>query len=58
MVAGIAQEAGGFATGAKDAPHDGLVMEAILTGRRNLVIRVVASTPVRVASSYRILIHC
>jgi hypothetical protein len=43
----IAQEAGGFVTGSKDAPHDGLVTEAILTGRRYLVIRGVAGTPVR-----------
>ncbi|KAI0301505.1 inositol monophosphatase [Russula brevipes] len=41
----IAQEAGGFVTGSKDAPHDGLVTEAILTGRRYLVIRGVAGTP-------------
>ncbi|KAI0299922.1 inositol monophosphatase [Russula brevipes] len=41
----IAQEAGGFVTGSKDAPHDGVVTEAILTGRRYLVIRGVAGTP-------------
>jgi myo-inositol-1(or 4)-monophosphatase len=54
----IAQEAGGFVTGSKDAPHDGLVTEAILTGRRYLVIRGVAGTSVRAAPSYRILMHC
>jgi hypothetical protein len=43
----IAQEAGGFVTGSKDVPHDGVVTEAILTGRRYLVIRGVAGTPVR-----------
>jgi hypothetical protein len=43
----IAQEAGGFVTGSKDAPHDGVVTEAILTGRRYLVIRGVAGTAVR-----------
>jgi myo-inositol-1(or 4)-monophosphatase len=41
----IAQEAGGFVTGSKDVPHDGVVTEAILTGRRYLVIRGVAGTP-------------
>ncbi|KAH9983876.1 inositol monophosphatase [Russula vinacea] len=40
----IAQEAGGFVTGSKDVPHDGVVTEAILTGRRYLVIRGVAGT--------------
>jgi myo-inositol-1(or 4)-monophosphatase len=54
----IAQEAGGFVTGSKNAPHDGLVTEAILTGRRYLVIRGVEGTPARVAPSYRILMHC
>ena len=43
----IAQEAGGFVTGSKDAPHDGVVTEAILKGRRYLVIRGVAGTSVR-----------
>src|SRR5258708_2277554 len=43
----IAQEAGGFVTGSKDAPHDGVVTQAILTGRRYLVIRGVAGTAVR-----------
>lgn len=43
----IAQEAGGFVTGSKDVPHDGVVTEAILTGRRYLVIRGVAGTSVR-----------
>jgi myo-inositol-1(or 4)-monophosphatase len=42
----IAQEAGGFVTGSKDVPHDGVVTEAILTGRRYLVIRGVAGTSV------------
>jgi myo-inositol-1(or 4)-monophosphatase len=42
----IAQEAGGFVTGSKNAPHDGIVTEAILTGRRYLVIRGVAGTAV------------
>ncbi|KAI9432008.1 hypothetical protein H4582DRAFT_2084105 [Lactarius indigo] len=41
----IAQEAGGFVTGSKAAPHDGVVTEVILTGRRYLVIRGVAGTP-------------
>ncbi|KAI9510769.1 inositol monophosphatase [Russula earlei] len=41
----IAQEAGAFVTGSKDAPHDGIVTEAVLTGRRYLVIRGVAGTP-------------
>jgi myo-inositol-1(or 4)-monophosphatase len=54
----IAQEAGGFVTGSKDAPHDGLVTEAILTGQCYLVIRGVAGTPVRAAPSYRTLMHC
>lgn len=39
----IAQEAGAFVTGSKDAPHDGVVTEAILTGRRYLVIRGVGN---------------
>lgn len=43
----IAQEAGGFVTGSKDAPHDGVVTEAILTGRRYLVIRGVGGSAVR-----------
>lgn len=43
----IAQEAGGFVTGSKDVAHDGVVTEAILTGRRYLVIRGVAGTSVR-----------
>ncbi len=43
----IAQEAGGFVTGSKDAPHDGVATESILTGRRYLVIRGVAGTAVR-----------
>ena len=43
----IAQEAGAFVTGSKDAPHDGVVTEAILAGRRYLVIRGVAGTLVR-----------
>ena len=43
----IAQEAGGFVTGSKDAPHDGVVTEGILTGRRCLFIRAVAGTAVR-----------
>ncbi|KAI9459665.1 inositol monophosphatase [Lactarius psammicola] len=47
----IAQEAGGFVTGSKAVPHDGVVTEAILTGRRYLVIRGVAGTPV--PSTYR-----
>ncbi|KAF8492820.1 inositol monophosphatase [Russula emetica] len=38
----IAQEAGGFVTGSKDTPHDGVVTESILTGRRYLIIRGVA----------------
>jgi hypothetical protein len=28
-------QAGGFATDSRDAPHDGVVMEAILTGLRH-----------------------
>jgi len=40
----IAQEAGGFVTGSKDAPHDGVVTEGILTGRRCLFIRGLAGT--------------
>jgi myo-inositol-1(or 4)-monophosphatase len=43
----IAQEAGGFVTGSKDTPHDGVVTESILTGRRYLIIRGVAGTSVR-----------
>ena len=35
----IAQEAGGFVTGSRDAPYDGVATEAILTGRRYLIIR-------------------
>ncbi|KAH9968312.1 inositol monophosphatase [Lactifluus volemus] len=41
----ILQEAGGFVTGSKDVLHDGIVTEAILTGRRYLAIRGVAETP-------------
>ncbi|KAI0319944.1 inositol monophosphatase [Amylostereum chailletii] len=41
----VAQEAGGFVTGSKDAAHDGDVTEAILTGRKYLVIRAIADTP-------------
>jgi hypothetical protein len=52
----IAQEAGGFATGSKDTPHDGVVTESILTGRRYLIIRGVAGTSVRrVPSKYSTL---
>ncbi|KAH9972687.1 inositol monophosphatase [Russula compacta] len=40
----IAQEAGGFVTGSKDSPHDGIVTEAVLAGRRYLIIRGVAGT--------------
>ncbi|KAI0040665.1 inositol monophosphatase [Auriscalpium vulgare] len=40
----IAQEAGGFVTGSKDAPHDGNVTEAILTGRKYLVVRGIAGS--------------
>ena len=47
----IAQEAGGFATGSKDTPHDGVVTESILTGRRYLIIRGVPGTSVRWAPS-------
>ena len=43
----IAQEAGCFVTGSKDAPHDGMITEAILMGRHYLVIRGVAGTSVR-----------
>ena len=35
------------ASGSKRALHDGVVTEAILTGRCYLVIRGVAGTPVR-----------
>jgi myo-inositol-1(or 4)-monophosphatase len=42
----IAQEAGGFVTGSKDCSHDGEVDEDILTGRKYLVIRGIADTPV------------
>ncbi|KAH9980599.1 inositol monophosphatase [Russula compacta] len=41
----ITQEAGGFVTGSKYSPHDGVVTEGILTGRRYLIIRGVAGTP-------------
>ena len=40
----IAKEAGGFVAGSRDAPHDGVVTEAILTSR--FVIRGVARTSV------------
>ncbi|THH10526.1 hypothetical protein EW146_g8345 [Bondarzewia mesenterica] len=40
----IAQEAGGFVTGGKDSLHDGDVTEAILTGRKYLVIRGIAGS--------------
>lgn len=50
----IAQEAGGFVTGSKDAPHDGDVTEDILTGRKYLVIRGIAATGVRTAPSYEV----
>ncbi|ETW79754.1 hypothetical protein HETIRDRAFT_63751 [Heterobasidion irregulare TC 32-1] len=40
----IAQEAGGFVTGSKDSPHDGDVTEAILTGRKYLVVRGIADS--------------
>ena len=49
----IAQEAGGFVTGSRDAAHDGVVTEAILTGRRYLVVRSVPATPVRADRAYR-----
>lgn len=47
----IAQEAGAFVTGSKDALHDGVVTEAILTGRRYLVIRGVGNA-VRAGPQY------
>jgi len=53
----IAQEAGGFATGSKDTPHDGVVTESILTGRRYLIIRGVAGTSVRPFKVYQDLTH-
>ncbi|KAA1471605.1 inositol monophosphatase [Dentipellis sp. KUC8613] len=40
----VAQEAGGFVTGSKDAPHDGDVTEDILVGRKYLVIRGIAGS--------------
>ena len=48
----IAQEAGGLVTGSKDAPHDGIVTEAILTGRRYLIVRGVPGTSVRADRAY------
>ena len=42
----IAQEAGGFVTGSKDSLHDGDVTEAILTGRKYLVVRGITDSEV------------
>ena len=54
----IVQEAGGFVTGSKDTPHDGVVTESILTGRHYLFIRGVAGTSVRRAlKGYRDPMH-
>jgi hypothetical protein len=49
-----AEEAGAFIIGSKDAPHDGVVTEAILTRRRYLVIRG-AGNAVRVGPQYQYL---
>jgi len=38
----IAQEAGGFVSGSAASPHDGAVGEAILTGRKYIVVRAIA----------------
>jgi len=43
----IAQEAGAFISGAPDAPHDGVVDEKILTGRKYIIVRGVAGLDVR-----------
>ncbi|KZS93045.1 inositol monophosphatase [Sistotremastrum niveocremeum HHB9708] len=40
----IAQEAGGFVSGASSAPHDGDVDENILTGRKYIVVRALPSS--------------
>lgn len=42
----IAQEAGCIVTGGHKAKHDGVVDEAVLTGRKYLVVRGIADSPV------------
>jgi len=50
----IAQEAGSFVTGSKDAPHDGPVTEAILTGRRYHVMFQSHLRRLKLAKQYKI----
>ncbi|KAH7104908.1 inositol monophosphatase [Auriculariales sp. MPI-PUGE-AT-0066] len=40
----IAQEAGGFVSGAPNSPHDGVIDEKLLTGRKYIVVRAVAGS--------------
>jgi hypothetical protein len=42
----IAQEAGCIVTGGHNAPHDGVIDEANLTGRKYLVVRPIAGSAV------------
>jgi myo-inositol-1(or 4)-monophosphatase len=39
-------------TGGPNSPHDGVVNEAVLTGRKYLVVRPIAGSPVRVTSTF------
>jgi myo-inositol-1(or 4)-monophosphatase len=43
----IAQEAGCFVTGGKNSAHGGAMDEAVLSGRKYLVVRAVADSAVR-----------
>ncbi|KAG9000329.1 hypothetical protein FRB94_011959 [Tulasnella sp. JGI-2019a] len=41
----IAQEAGGFVSGGREAAHDGECSEKVLLGRKYIVVRAIADTP-------------
>jgi len=41
----IAQEAGGFVSGAREVAHDGDFTEELLLGRKYIVVRAIADTP-------------
>ncbi|KAF8299260.1 myo inositol monophosphatase [Clavulina sp. PMI_390] len=40
----LAQEAGGFVSGSHNSPHDGIVTEELLLGRKYIVVRPIADT--------------
>jgi myo-inositol-1(or 4)-monophosphatase len=47
----IASEAGCLVTGGREAPHNGVVGEEILVGRKYAVVRAVTDTPVSLFAS-------